>query len=368
MTIFVPAEPFAPGEYIRDEIEARGWTQDDLADVMGISRRQVINLIQGKSGITPDTAHALAEAFPGQDARTWMNLQISFELAMAAKNERGVKRRACIFSKAPIREIKRRGWIPDVDDTDDLEKAVCNLLRIRNIEDEPEVLIAAKKSTPYDSDTSAQIAWYRRAWELAEHAPSARYDEGQFEEGLKALLQLAAYPEDARRIPSTLADMGIRLILNEHLKATKIDGAAFWLDDSTPAIALSLRYDRIDNLWHTLMHELMHIRHRHAAPVDIDMMSHDVPELERTTNEEAAGVLIAKEKLASFVNRVKPYFYQARVNQFAQVHKVHPGIVVGQLQYRGEITHQQLRKLLPKVRSEIIGSTVTDGWGNKPSF
>ena len=96
MTTFVPSEPFPPGEYLKDELDARGWTHEDLASVVGISRRQVINLIQGKSGITPDTAHALAEAF-GQNAQTWMNLQVSYELALAAQKDRGIKRRADIL-------------------------------------------------------------------------------------------------------------------------------------------------------------------------------------------------------------------------------------------------------------------------------
>ena len=81
---FTPAEPFLPGEYIKDEMEARDWTQDDLAEVMQLSRRQVMDLIQGKPGITADTAHRLASAFDGQSPETWMNLQTSYELALAA--------------------------------------------------------------------------------------------------------------------------------------------------------------------------------------------------------------------------------------------------------------------------------------------
>lgn len=100
MTTFVPSEPFSPGEYLKEELDARSWTHEDLASVLGMSRRQVINLIQGKSGITPDTAHALAEAFD-QNAQTWMNLQVSYELAVAAQKERGIKRRTCIFNKTP---------------------------------------------------------------------------------------------------------------------------------------------------------------------------------------------------------------------------------------------------------------------------
>lgn len=371
MKTFVPAEPFPPGEYIKDEIEARGWTQDDLADVMGISRRQLINLIQGKSGITPDTAQALADAF-GQNARTWMNLQVSYELGLAAQKERTVERRARIFNKVPVRELKRRGWIPDVADTETLEKAVCRFLRIENIDDDCNISIAARKSASYDIDTAGQVAWYCRARELAEHVTAARYSKGSLDPGIADLLALAGYPEDARGVPKVLADIGIRLVVVERLQRTKVDGAAFWLDPLSPVIALSVRYDRIDNFWFTLMHELVHVKHRDASPVDVDLLStqadENLPEIERRANREAANYLIPEEKLESFILRAKPLYYQKRVVQFAQARGIHPGVVVGQLQNRKELTYQQLRKLLVKVRHEVVGSAMSDGWGNTPNL
>src|SRR5579863_8109858 len=99
----VPVELFPPGEYISDELEARGWTQEDLAEITGISKRQIINLISGKSGITADTAIALAGAF-SQEAGTWMGLQTAYELALARKEDRDTARRAKIYEKVPVRD------------------------------------------------------------------------------------------------------------------------------------------------------------------------------------------------------------------------------------------------------------------------
>lgn len=84
MDTFVAAEPFPPSEYIQDEMKARRWGHEDLAVVMGVSLRHVMNLLSGKTGITPDTAHKLADAF-GQSAASWMKLQASYELATAAQ-------------------------------------------------------------------------------------------------------------------------------------------------------------------------------------------------------------------------------------------------------------------------------------------
>lgn len=371
MARHVSVEPFPPGEYLQDFMDDKGWTQDDLAKVLGRTRQHINRLLQGKTGITPDTANELASAFD-TTAELWMNLQVSHELSLAAKADRDIQRRAQVFEKVPVREIVRRGWLPGADskNVDSLEAAVCTFLGTMKIEDDVDIpAIAAKKGTPYGIDTAAQIAWYRRAVSLAEHAPASQFAAANVMAGMEELRALAAYPEDARSVPHALSDMGIRLVLLEHLKGTRIDGVAFWLDESTPVIALSLRYDRIDNLWHTMMHELMHIENGDAHPaVDVDMMKDDEKEHERHINELAADALIPKKKLVSFIQRTQPYYYKARVVQFAQANRVHPGIVVGQLQYRDQLKYDQLRKLSPKVRSEILPSAVADGWGNTPSF
>jgi HTH-type transcriptional regulator/antitoxin HigA len=70
----IPAEVFPPGEFIRDELEARGWTQGDLAQIMGRPLQFVNELVAGKKQITPETALGLAKAFGDDDALYWMNL------------------------------------------------------------------------------------------------------------------------------------------------------------------------------------------------------------------------------------------------------------------------------------------------------
>ena len=371
--IFTTAEPFHPGEYIADELEARGWTQDDLAEITGVSRRHVINLIQGRSGITADTAHRLAQAF-GHEPISWMNLQAAYELAVVAQADRDVKRKADVFNKVPVRELIRRGWINETDDVGTLEREVCSLLKIEKISDEVNLQIAARKSTSYDTETGAQIAWYGQARRLAEGAHAGTYAPELIESGLPELLKLAGYPEDARVVPKVLAGMGIRLVLLEHLRHTKIDGVAFWLDAKSPAIALSLRYDRIDNFWYTLLHELAHIKEGHSAPIDVDIMRSqgdaNLPEDEVIANRMAAQWLIPTNKIDGFIARVKPHYYEAKIVQFAQSVGVHPGIVIGQLQYHPNsgFEFKQLRRHLVKVRDQIVGNAVTDGWRNRPSI
>jgi len=365
----ISIEPFPPGGYVQEFMEGKGWTQDDLAEVLGRSRQHVNRLLQSKTSISPETAFELANAF-GTSAKLWMNLQGSFELSCAAAEKQDVARRSDVYSKYPVRELARRGWINMSKDIVVLEQEICNFLSIQTIEEEPSLAVAARKSTTYEYDTSSQKAWYCRCRELAKNAPAAPYKEGKLEDAIKSILELAAYPEDTRRVPKVLADYGIRFVINKHLKGTGMDAVAFWLTPKQPAIAVSLRHGRIDNFWFNLMHELVHIKYRDKEHVDNDLDKYQdsgdlSDDIEARANREGAEYLVPRDRIRSFINRNKPYFYQRRVVQFAQLHGVHPGIVVGQLQHQPDgLEQNQLRKLLVGIREHVIGQAVTDGWGN----
>ena len=92
------AEVFPPGEYIRDEIEARGWTQRDLAGVLGRSEPKVSELISGKRAITSQTARELAAAF-GTSAEVWLNLEMRWQLWRDQSSVAEVERRARLLDE-----------------------------------------------------------------------------------------------------------------------------------------------------------------------------------------------------------------------------------------------------------------------------
>ena len=92
------AEVFPPGEYIRDEIEARGWTQRDLAGVLGRSEPKVSELINGKRAITSQAARELAAAF-GTSAEVWLNLEMRWQLWRDQSSVAEVERRARLLDE-----------------------------------------------------------------------------------------------------------------------------------------------------------------------------------------------------------------------------------------------------------------------------
>ena len=73
-----PVEVFPPGEFIRDEIEARRWSQEMLAYRLGYSLRTVKDTIAGKRQITPKMAERLGRVF-GTSAELWLNLERNYQ-------------------------------------------------------------------------------------------------------------------------------------------------------------------------------------------------------------------------------------------------------------------------------------------------
>ena len=70
----------APGYLIHEELEARNWTQQDLAEVTGISAGRVNNIISAKRSMSTGMARALAAAF-GTSAQFWMKMDSAYQLS-----------------------------------------------------------------------------------------------------------------------------------------------------------------------------------------------------------------------------------------------------------------------------------------------
>ncbi|ALN64618.1 addiction module antidote protein, HigA family [Lysobacter antibioticus] len=362
------AEIFPPGEFLREELEARNWTQTELAEIIGRPVRLINEIIAGKKSITPETAVQLGDSL-GTGPEVWMNLESQYQLSKVRSADDLIARRAELYNRFPVREMIKRGWITASKNIDVLEQQFLEFFGLKQLNDPMIFFHAAKKTDADAAASSLQLAWLHRAWQAASELITGPYSEPKLRQALPRLSALRTAPEETRHVPRILDECGVRFVIVEPIAGTKIDGACFWLADDKPVVAMTLRLDRIDNFWFVLRHELEHVLLRHGRDqgyiLDQEIESESVDQIneeERIANAAGTEFCVDQAELMGFVSRVSPFFKEERVLLFAQRLRIHPGLVVGQLQRRLR-RYDLFRKHQVKVRSFVTSSARTDGWG-----
>ena len=175
-------------------------------------------------------------------------------------------------------------------------------------------------------------------------------------EFMRGVAQLSIHEDGPRRAQAYLAEQGISLVVERHLPRTHLDGAALCLQDGRPVIGLTLRYDRIDSFWFSLMHELAHV----GFHLDCDENEFFIDDLSLTGGDQleddadrmARGALIPPEMWE--FSAVRDGATVLAVYALAQEAGVHPAVVAGRVRYeRGN--YRLLSQLVGsgKVRSQF---------------
>lgn len=366
-----------PGTFIEEELEARGWTQADLAYILGWDPSQLNKLIKGQTSITPDSAVALGDAFD-MPAEFFLNLQKAYELQNAKRADPGVRTRATWLSKFPVRDMIKRGWLEETE-ADLLDLQMMRFFDANRVEDIPlvgcEVFAHAAKKTSYDEITGTQLVWLHRVRKIAASASAPPYSREKLLDALPDIRAHMMDTEDFGQIPALLLRCGVRVVFVQPLPGSKIDGVCTWLGDQ-PVIGLSLLHDRPDNLCFVLRHEIEHViqedgkeaKFTHVDVFEPDRNLDDLPDEERRADAAAAEFLVPQEKLTSFMTRKGKWISETDVLAFAARHNIHPAIVIGQIQHRrhkagDERAFTFLRRYLTKIHEYFMAWPLRDGWG-----
>lgn len=365
-----PAEAFPPGDFIKEEMGERGWTQQDLAEILGKPLPTINGIVNGKKAILVDTARRLAAAF-GTSAQFWMNLETSFRLYAASRSGEveGVRSRAKLYESAPIREMEKRGWIKKTHDYVELDEELKRFYQTDSLDKLPELAAAARASVKGERAelTPAQWAWCARARQIANSVDAKPFAQNCVDDVVAELQVLTQDVEEIRRVPKILANAGIRFVVVKHLSKTRMDGAALWVGEEEPIIAVSLRFGRLDHFWFTLLHELAHIYYKDGLRTDASLFEPGLTDgmevTEDRANKRAAEWLVDQEKLGSFILRTGPLYSPQRIRNFSRRINVHPSIVLGQLKFRKELDWPQMPRINVDVRDIVTHSAICDGWG-----
>ena len=365
-----------PGQLIQHLLDQKGWTQVVLSIVLGTDRTTLSKVIAGQRPIDAEMALGLGEVF-GVRAEQFMELQKSWDLAQArlkSMPDPGRTNRAHLFGDLPVAEMIKRGWLDadNVRDVANVETALAKFFGAKSAAEIEFLPHAAKKTDVAGNATPAQLAWLYRVNQIATEMLVAKYSPNSMQRVIDELRPLRASAEGARKVPRILAENGIRFVIVEALTGSKIDGVCFWLNETSPVIGMSLRYDRIDNFWFVLRHEIEHVIQRHglvSKMLDAELegdragVGPNVPEEERIANQAAADFCVPRRSLESFIERKSPFFAERDIIGFSRTMQIHPGLVAGQLQ-RNIGRYDRFRNHLVKIRSIVSPGSMVDGWGD----
>eukprot|EP01037_Dinobryon_pediforme_P020959 gene20959-21707_t len=331
-----------PGQLISALLAEKGWTQRVLAIVLGMDETGINKLVADKRSVDAELAIVLEEVFQ-VPAERFLTLQQNYDLAKAritSVSDPNRANRARLYGDLPVAEMIKRGWITAENVKDPaVESELTRFFGVNRVDDIEILPHAAKKTKVSTEPTAAQLAWLYRVNQIARNMLVARYTPTSAQKAIAQLKPLMSAAEEARKVPRVLAENGIRFLVVEALPSSKIDGVCFWLNDSSPVVALSMRFDRIDNFWFVLRHELEHVVHRHgfgSIMLDTDMESSNdaLAEEERVANDAAAEFCVPKKMMDAFIARKNPVFAERDIMAFSKMLGVHAGLVAGQLRYR----------------------------------
>ena len=167
------------------------------------------------------------------------------------------------FKKLPFNEMVRRGWFgSNMDDPAQVLRQFKEFIAKVSLGATPVFMRRTIYGGVSDATQMTTYAWFARVVLRARESKYSgmRFSQPNFDiDFLKQIAKLSSANTGPKLAQEFLLMKGILLIYEPELPGMKLDGAVIRDDDGTPVIGLTLRYDRLDSFWFTLMHELAHL-------------------------------------------------------------------------------------------------------------
>lgn len=356
-TAFDPDWISPPGDTIADLLEERDWTQAELANRLGASRKYVNQLISGKVPLSESVAVKL-ERVLGSTVRFWLNREAGYRAALARQRSiESLREDTPWLDELPVSDMRKFGWIPTHRDK---ARTVAECLRFFGVGsvDAWRNWSAGIGQTAYRmsdktrSRFGAIAAWLCHGEIQASKIDCAPYSREAFMSRLETLRGLTIDEDPDTFVPlmqELCAEAGVAVVVAPAPKGCPASGATRWLSKDKALLMLSLRYRTNDHLWFSFFHEAGHIlRHRKKLIfLEMNENGYQDEEAEAEANRFATDLLIPPRHRSELFELPKT---RAKVVEFAQKAGIAPGIVVGRLQHEGLLPYTHLNDLKVRYR------------------
>lgn len=321
-----PVEAPDPIDAILFRMQEKGLKRADLVPYFGTSSR-VSEVLGRKRPLTVQMIRALA-----------LGLGLSADTLIGLTTSEAKDRKAEIdWSKFPIREMAKRGWLKSLTTKSKnvVEDVVKNFIADAGLQFGAASFrrtLAGEANSP--ATQYALYAWLARVIQKAraKKPTLGTFDSSLLSAGfLRELAQLSWFDRGPLLAVEFLEKHGIAVVIEPHLKGTLLDGAALNDIDGMPIVGLTLRHDRLDNFWFTLLHEVAHLwKHVGADEAfldDLDSSSED--------RREAEANRLAKEAFIPRMVWKRSDAFMApskeSIDRLSRELKIHPSVIAGRL-------------------------------------
>lgn len=305
---------------------ANGLTQADLADKLGIKMQQ----IQRYEAEKYDSASIKTLLKIAEYLNISINAEVQIKTVEAPEN--------LDVANYPFKQMYQRNWFGNfsgsyndaVIDSRNLIEKFFESVGFGSLQ-----YSLTKKSIRAGSTFNlfALNAWYAQVLNKAKgQRVNGKFDKSIINDiWLRSLAELSMEKHGPAKAADYLKNSGIKFVIEPQLDGTFLDGAALLWEDNSPIVAMTLRYDRLDNFWFVLFHEIAHI-YLHLSDsltVIFDDLDVKIDGMEKEANAFALNALIPDLVWKKSLVRFSPS-PETIINQ-AKTLKVHPALVAGRI-------------------------------------
>jgi len=325
-----------PISAIKHRMEDLGLRQKDLAAIIG-SHSKVSEVLRKKRRLSLSMIRALHK-----------HLGIPAEVLLE-EDPPGVpdEEPDIDWQRFPLREIVCRGWVGHIqrnlkEHAEEIVRCLWSYAGGQWAPNGPSLMFRQGGYRGRSADAYALQAWLltimakARAFDQYCEQPLGEYRaENLTQENLSHLARLSKAGEEGPKLAMNyLAELGIKLVFERHFQRTYLDGACAVLDGETPVIGMTIRNDRIDAFWFTLLHELahlkLHITPEHRLILDEDIQN-IVDEKEQEASDFAASAMIPEDVWKEHPARISAK--KVDIIDLARQLDVHPALIAGHVRF-----------------------------------
>jgi HTH-type transcriptional regulator/antitoxin HigA len=348
---FTPDWVSPPGDTLADLLEERDWTQAELAQRTGFTRKHINDLLKGRAGITAETAERLELVFEAP-ASFWLEREAQYQRALAHRDQLDRLAESAPWLKMlPLAWMKAQGWVETCSNEGAQVAAALRFFAVASVDawnDQYQRPLAAFRGSPrFERRVGAVAAWFRAAEREAQAVDARPFDAARFDAALQTIRGLTREADPAvftPKLQAACAACGVVVVFVPAPPKCPVSGATRWLAPDKALLVLSLRHKTNDHLWFTFFHEAAHLILHGKKLVFIDGLNGLDREREAEADRFAADRLIP----ASVAPTLRGLRSQTEVEQVAEALGIAPGIVVGRMQHERWLPQDHLNGL--KVR------------------